>query len=102
MHLTQKEIELFYKLWNALTHWINETHKIIPSFKKPVYGTRSNVSLQEFALIRNKMWENPQWIDEFLSVHNNGEFTEIERDIIASWRKKFLKKRFKRRAPHAK
>jgi len=94
MHLTQKEIEQFYKLWYALIYGVNKIHKVLPSFNKPVYGTNVDVSQEQFCAIRDEMWNNPQWIDEFLKMHDDGEFTESERAIIYSWRKKFVRSRF--------
>lgn len=94
MNLTQEEINKFYKLWYTLVWGINEKHKVIPHFKKPKYGTRVPVSLEEFMEVRNAMWDNPTWIDEFLLENDNGEFTEKERGIITRWRKDFLKDDF--------
>lgn len=94
MNLTQSEVALFYKLWYGLIWSINEKHKVIPSFKKPEYGTRVSVSVEEFIKVRNAMWDNPEWIDDFLSDHDNGEFTEQERGIIIEWRKHFVKGKF--------
>ncbi len=90
MHLEQAEIEQFYKLWYALVWGINEKHRVIPHFEKPVYGTRIAVSQRDFMAIRDKMWEKPKWIDEFLALHDNGEFAEKERAIIISWRKNYV------------
>ncbi len=94
MNLTQQEIAQFYKLWYSIVWGINEKRKIIPRFKKPVYGTRVAVAIEEFMKIRNAMWDNPQWIDELLADHDNGEFTEQERGIITLWRKHFVKGKF--------
>lgn len=91
MNLTQPEIQLFYKLWYALVWGINEKHKVIPHFKKPKYGTRVAVSIEEFMEVRNSMWDNPEWIDEFLAENNNGEFAAQERDIMIKWREQFIK-----------
>lgn len=44
-----------------------------------------------FMEVRNAMWDNPAWIDEFLTENNNGEFTEQERGIITMWRNHFMK-----------
>ena len=94
MKLTQVEIEQFYKLWYELVWGINEKQKVIPRFPKPVYGTRITISQEEFAKIRDKMWKNPKWIDNFLNQNDNGEFTEQEREIIFSWRKNFISGHF--------
>jgi len=94
MHLTKIEIEQFYRLWYSLVWEINERHKVIPHFERPFYGTRVAVSQQDFMMIRDKMWENPKWIDEFLKLNDNGEFTEKERGIILSWRNHYICDRF--------
>lgn len=91
MNLTQSEIQLFYKLWYALVWGVNEKHKVIPCFKKPKYGTQVSISAEEFVKVRDAMWDNPGWIDEFLAENDNGEFTEQERIIITKWRKHFIK-----------
>ncbi len=94
MNLTQSEITFFYKLWYNLIWGINEKYKVIPSFKEPVYGTRVTVSVEEFKKIRDTMWNSPEWIDEFLCDHDNGELTEQERGIITEWRKHFVRDKF--------
>lgn len=94
MNLNQQEISIFYKLWYGLVWGINEKHKIIPHFKRPIYGTRVAVSIEEFMKVRNAMWSNPKWIDEFLASYDNGEFTEQERGIITDWRNHFVKGKF--------
>ncbi|MDR1101046.1 MAG: DNA-3-methyladenine glycosylase I [Clostridiales bacterium] len=45
----------------ALVWDINEKYKVIPKCEKPVYGTRVEVTQQEFLSIRDKMWGNPAW-----------------------------------------
>jgi hypothetical protein len=93
MHLTENEIELYYRLWYGLVWGINKKHRIIPGFKKPVDGVPVDISVEEFKKARDAMWDNPEWIDQFLVV-NGGEFSEAEREIIAGWRRYFIKGRF--------
>ena len=94
MMLTQPEIEQFYKLWYTLVWGINERHEVIPRFKRPVYGTQVTVNIEEFSKIRSAMWDNPEWIDEFLAGRGNDEFDEQEREIVEGWRRHFVKGRF--------
>lgn len=94
MNLTEVEIQKFYKLWYAMVWGINEKHKVIPHFKKPKYGTRVSVSIEEFMKVRDMMWENPKWIDEFLVENDKGQFTVQELDIMMKWRKYFIKGQF--------
>ena len=94
MNYSPQEISLFYKQFYSLVWVGNEKNKIIPHFKKPVYGTIVAVSMEEFMKICNAIWDNPKLIDEFLASHDNGEFTEVERDTITNWRKHFVKGKF--------
>ncbi len=94
MNLNESEIRLFYKLWYSLVWGVNEKHKVIPRFKKPVYGTRVATGREEFIKIRDAMWASPEWIDEFLKNHDNGEFTEQERSILTGWRRYFVRGKF--------
>ncbi|MCL2642653.1 MAG: DUF6398 domain-containing protein [Candidatus Bathyarchaeota archaeon] len=90
--LSKSEIELFYKLWCDLIWSVNQKHKIVSGFKKPVYGVR--IVEEPFIAIRSKLWENPQWIDEFLNEKESGELNELECSILKGWRKDFIKNRF--------
>ncbi|MDR1991903.1 MAG: DUF6398 domain-containing protein [Nitrososphaerota archaeon] len=92
MYLSRSEVELFYKLWCTLTWTINQKHKIVPAFKKPVYG--EHINTEPIIAIREKLWENPQWIDEFLDEKGSNELNENEREILRDWRKKFIKDKF--------
>ena len=85
MKLTQPEVEQFYRMFYALIWGVNRKHKIIPNLKKPVYGDK--ITLEPIVTVRDKMWENPEWIDEFLRGDGSGnDLTETERGIIAGWR----------------
>ena len=86
MYLSQQEIELFYKIWYGLMHGINERHKITLPFKKSNYGER--VDEEPFVCIREQLWENPQWIEDF--VKDNKELTQEEREILLSWGRYFI------------
>ena len=92
MNLTHQEAFQFYKIWSALIWGVNEMQSIIPKFDLPVYG--QNMNHEPFALIRAKLWDNPEWIDEFIRDGEHGDLTEDELQIIADWRKNFVKARF--------
>jgi len=92
MMLTESEVALFYKLWYALIWGINQKCKLVPAFKKPVYGEKVNRA--PFIAFREKLWENPQWIDDFLCDNDYGELTEMERGILSGWCDHFVKGRF--------
>jgi len=92
MNLTQAEIAQFYKIWYELIWGINQKRGIVPKFIKPVYGMRVNE--QPFFIVRAQLWDNPQWIDEFLRDYDYGALNEAERGTLADWRKNFIKGRF--------
>jgi hypothetical protein len=92
MNLSQDDIVLFYKLWYTLNWSINRKYGIVESFEKPSYGQR--VDQQIFVTIRNELWKNPHWINEFLNDNEYGELNEMERGILARWQNEFVTGRF--------
>ena len=92
MQLSQTEKELFFKLWYEVIWIINEKHKIVPQLKKPVFG--DSIIQEEIVAVRDKIWENPKWIDEFLVDQCSDGLTTHEREVITSWRENFVKERF--------
>jgi hypothetical protein len=93
MTLAQQEITQFYKLWCSLVWGVNEKYNIAPKFEKHIYGDKP-MEQAPFIAVRAKLWENPEWIDEFIRENEYGDLTEIDIGILASWRKSFVKKRF--------
>jgi len=90
--LTQQEISQFYKIWCALIWGVNEKQGIVPKFEKPVYG--QNMKQEPFIKIRSVLWDNPEWIDDFIIDNEYGDLTEVELGILTDWRKNFVKGRF--------
>jgi hypothetical protein len=96
MKLPKDLAELFYDMRNGLLWEINERHKIIKGFDKPSGGTETllSVTAEQFLEVRKAMWENPQWIDEYLADDQDASLTQEKRDIISDWRKYFIKSGF--------
>lgn len=94
MNLTLNERKSFYKCWYALIWAYNEKHHVIPHFDEPKHGVRVAVSLEEFKKVRDSLWNDSEWIEEFLAKNNNGRFTEEERAMMISWGKNFIKGKF--------
>ena len=82
----------FYKLWYTLLWSVNEKQKIIPTFEKPLFGQR--VDYNALAPVRTALWDNPEWIDEFVCENQYGELTEIELGLLTDWRRNYVKGRF--------
>ena len=93
MCLTEMEIKRYYKLWCTLVWGINEKQNIIPKFKKPVYGTKT-MSIKPFMELKDKIFDNPQWIDEFIKDGAYGELNKRELEMAQEWRKHFVKGKF--------
>jgi hypothetical protein len=85
MRLPPDEKTLFFKLWFALLRSVNERHPVIPRFPALIYG-KITVPLEDLIKLRNAVWNNRRWIDEFLAGHDNG-LAGRERDIVSGWRK---------------
>jgi len=92
MTLNQQEVTRFYKIWCSLVWGVNEKHGIVPKFDLPVYG--KSMRREPFIAIRNRLWENPEWIDDFTQDYEHGDLTEQDLGILADWRKNFVKGRF--------
>jgi len=92
MMLTQQEITQFYRIWCALIWGINEMRDIVPKFERPAYG--DPIDYEPFIAVRAQLWENPEWIDDFMRENEYGDLTEIDLGILADWRKNFVKDDF--------
>ncbi len=90
--LNNKFAVQYYKLWYKLIYWINCKYKIVPPFPVPVYGEKVNE--QPFIAIREKLWENPKYITEFLNSSVAKDLSDTEKQTLEDWSKKFIKGKF--------
>ncbi len=88
MFLNKEDRTLFFKLWFMLIYSINGKHKIVPPFERPIYG--DYVDREAIFTIRNALWENPSFIDEFLAG-DGAMLSDEEKAILMSWRANFIK-----------
>ncbi|MDR2580123.1 MAG: hypothetical protein LBC85_03915 [Fibromonadaceae bacterium] len=86
-NLNKEDIALFFKLWYMLIYSINCKHKIVPAFKRPIYG--NDVKQEPFLIIKKALWENPSLIDEFL-IEDGARLSDEEKAILTSWRANFI------------
>ena len=89
--LIPEEKDQFYRLYLGLLYWVNEKQKIVKDFAHSRHP--KGVDVGKVFQIKDKMFDNPEWIDNYLCEHGI-ENTEEEQDIILSWRKYFIKERF--------
>ena len=91
MYLEQSDRNLFFRLYFDLLHCFNIKHKIVKRFGDGRFP--KSVDSGDVFQVREKLFENPEWIDEYIQKYG-GDFTEEERGIIESWRDNFIKDNF--------
>lgn len=94
MCLTEKEVKKYYKLWCTLVWGVNEKQNIIPKFKLPVYSYNKAPDIAPFLELKDKIFENPHWIDEFIRDEAYGKLNLSELKMVQDWRAHFVKGRF--------
>ena len=91
MHLDAQEKGLFFKLFFDLLYCANKKHRIVTDFGDGRYP--KSVDKQKAYQIREKLFENPGWFDEYLHDYGD-ELPEDERGILISWRDHFIADKF--------
>jgi hypothetical protein len=91
MYLNEQDRAIFFKLYFDLLLCVNKKHKIVKGF----YGDRypKSVDKSDALQVRERLFDNPSWIDEYLAKYGN-EFSDEERDVLLSWRDHFIKSNF--------
>ena len=87
MVLNEQDRALFFKLYFDLLYCVNKKHKIVKKFCGGRYP--KSVSPNEAMKIRDKLFGNPVWINEYILAYGI-EFTEEEKNILYSWRDHFV------------
>ncbi|MDR0548445.1 MAG: hypothetical protein LBI10_03405 [Deltaproteobacteria bacterium] len=75
-----------------MLYGVSEIAGIISNFKKPTEVDNTNYS--DIYQIRNKIWDSPQLIDDFLADSSSRSLSQAGRKIISDWRANFLKNDF--------
>jgi len=91
MYLNEQERALFFKLYFDLLYCVNKKHKIAKEFAAGRYP--KCVDPNQAIIVRDKLFDNPAWIDEYLSGYGHKR-TKEERAILISWRDHFVKSEF--------
>ncbi|MDR2387966.1 MAG: DUF6398 domain-containing protein [Deltaproteobacteria bacterium] len=94
MFLPNEERLLYFKIWYDLLWWVNEKHELIPIFPKPVVGQQWPVAITDVLKIREALWNNPHWIDQYLQADHDPAKSQEEIDILTGWRQHFVKDDF--------
>lgn len=84
MTLSEKDGQLFYKLWLPLLDYVNEKCKVNKKVKN--MANAKSLNPQEVKEIANVLWDDVSLIDQYLN--ENGTDMPIEhKAIIASWKR---------------
>jgi hypothetical protein len=84
------ERKLFYETWYKLLDFINQKHKIFNFRIKPVYPAIHDET--QLYKISQKLWKNPQQIEEF--INGCGDLSDEEIRLLQSWEKRHIKGQF--------
>ena len=89
--LTPEDRDLFYSIYLDLMYWVNEKQKIVENFS---HSQRpKGVDVGKVLQIREKTFDNPAWIDDYL-CECRSEIAEEDQEILLSWRRHFTRETF--------
>jgi hypothetical protein len=78
--LTESECVLFYETWYGLLGFVNEMERVIGIEIEPIYP--NPVGDELFHAVRNVLWENPGYIDDYAVTAN---LPEEKTTLLRSW-----------------
>jgi len=84
------ERKLFYETFYKLLDFVNQKYKIFNMRIKPIYPAYHDET--QLHKIREKLWENPKVIGEFMN--STGSLSPEETFLLQSWEKNHVKGRF--------
>ena len=89
--ISPRERKFFYETWYKLLNFINKKYGIFGDLEiKPVYPAIHDET--ELYKIRDKLWESPQAIGEF--VNSTSSLSGEEISLLQSWEKRHIKGTF--------
>ncbi len=93
MTLSQKDGQLYYKLWLPLLDYVNRKYQINSKLKS--MATAKNLNPADVKEVANKLWSEVTVIDDYLK--ENEDLSEEHKEIVRSWKRriqgKFLMER---------
>lgn len=84
MTLSEKDGQLFYKLWLPLLDYVNRKRGINKKLKK-IAGAKY-LNPQEVKEIANVLWDNKELIDQYLADQSSDALSDEHKQIIESWK----------------
>ena len=83
MHISQEDINLFFKLHPSLLQYVNQRLNLLSEIKTPEELRTSGV--ENIALARKELWKRLEFIEEFI-MDNPFGFSKDECAVIAGWK----------------
>lgn len=90
MNLSKEDAALFYKLWLGLIGYVNGQYQIAPDLGDPT--SPAGVDVRKLYPVKEKLWENPEVIDAYISA--NEALTDEDREVLIGWKKHHISERF--------
>ena len=85
MTLSEKDGQLFYKLWLPLLDYVNEKCKVNKNVKD--MATAKSLNPQEVKEIANVLWDDISLIDQYL-IDQRTDISDEHKEIISSWKRR--------------
>ena len=85
MTLSEKDAQLYYKLWFPLLDYVNQKRKVKPNLKNIAGAKRLNP--EEVKEVANVLWDNVNLIDQYLAECGE-ELSEEHKEIVAGWKRR--------------
>lgn len=84
MTLSEKDGQLFYKLWLPLLDYVNEKCKVNKNIRN--MANAESLNPQEVKEIANVLWADVSLIDQYLA-EQGVEMSDEHKEIISSWKR---------------
>ena len=82
MHLSEGEVERFYRIWFPLLHFVNQHRKLVPSFPKA--WRNASVSPEVAVPLRDVLWEDDALREAFIA-ENPTRLSQDDLALVESW-----------------
>jgi len=83
MHLSESEVERFYRIWFPLLHFVNQHRNVVPAFPKA--WRNAGVSPEIAVPVRDALWENDVLREAFIS-ENPAKLSPDDLALVDSWK----------------
>lgn len=83
MHLSEGEVERFYRIWFPLLHFVNRHRNVVPAF--PREWRNAGVSPEVVVPVRDALWEDDALREAFIT-ENPAKLSRDDLALVKSWK----------------